>query len=140
MFRKLTVLIMCLVFLTITSSVFAEDVYITKQGKKYHKENCRFIANRDTQEIGLEDANAKGLTPCSKCFGDTEEVTKSKSNRKTDKNEDLVYVTKGGKKYHKPECSLIKNKNTTGIPIVEAETKNLTPCSKCSSDQQVKAK
>jgi len=138
MLRKLVVLILCLSFLASTSLVFAEEVFATKQGKKYHKENCRFIKNRDTQKIDIEEAKEKGLEPCSKCFSKTDKVTKK--NIKNDDGEQMVSVTKSGKKYHKPECSLIKNKNTTEISIAGAEVENLAPCGKCFSKQQAKAK
>jgi len=136
--RRLAALIMCLAFLTITSSLFAEDVYITKQGKKYHESDCRFVTNRDTQKISLDVAKTKGLEPCSRCFGKTEKMTKKVT--KSDKNEGLAYITKSGKRYHKSECRLIKNKNTTGISIGEAKAKGLAPCSKCFLQKQAKAK
>ena len=138
MFKRLTALIMCLAILTVTSSVFAEDVYATKRGKKYHKENCRFIKNRDAQKIDMEEAKVKGLGPCGSCFGKTEEITKKET--KNEKNDGLVYVTKSGKKYHKPGCRLIKSKDTSGLVIDEAESKSFTPCGKCFSQQQAKAK
>lgn len=43
-------------------------IYITKTGKKYHYDNT---CNGGTYfEVSLEDALAKGLTPCSKCVHD----------------------------------------------------------------------
>jgi|GEM_PF-2887231 len=47
---------------------FAEDVYVTKNGKKYHKVDCLLIANKGAKNIALEDAIKKGLKPCHKCF------------------------------------------------------------------------
>jgi len=137
MFKRLAALILCLTFLATTSFLFAEDVYVTKQGKKYHKQDCRFIKNRDTQTIDIEEAKAKGLEACGRCFGDPEKVTKA--NTESDNEEKLVYVTQNGKKYHKPGCNLIKNKNTTGISVTEAEAKGLTPCGRCFQEQQAKA-
>ncbi len=44
--------------------VFAESVYITKSGKKYHHAESRFIKNREgVKEMTLEEAQAKGFEP-----------------------------------------------------------------------------
>ncbi|HOX54039.1 MAG: hypothetical protein PHI86_05210 [Candidatus Omnitrophica bacterium] len=136
MLKKLASLILCLVFLTTASAAFAEDVYVTKQGTKYHKQDCRFIKNRDTQAIDIENAKAKGLEPCGRCFGEEEAIDKQVKQEKT---EGMVYATKNGKKYHQPGCSLIKNKETAGMSVTEAEAKGLTPCGKCVLKQQAKA-
>jgi len=45
-----------------------ETVYATKRGKKYHKQNCPFISDRETTPMSLQDAEKKGLVPCGKCF------------------------------------------------------------------------
>ncbi|MFA6185917.1 MAG: thermonuclease family protein [Phycisphaerae bacterium] len=41
-------------------------VYVTKTGTKYHRSGCSFLSKSSTP-IKLEDAKAKGYTPCSKC-------------------------------------------------------------------------
>lgn len=41
-------------------------VYISKSGKKYHTEKCRFVSSHKTP-ISLEEAKKKGYTPCSIC-------------------------------------------------------------------------
>lgn len=57
-------------------SINAEDaVYITKTGKKFHKQDCRLIKSRDTNVISLDDAQAKKMSACKKCFA--EELAKS---------------------------------------------------------------
>jgi hypothetical protein len=43
-----------------------EIVYISKNGKKYHKSNCRCLIRKEKKEIPLEEAK-EGYTPCSKC-------------------------------------------------------------------------
>ena len=40
-------------------------VWITKSGKKYHTENCRYAKNKI--KITLEEAKRKGLEPCNTC-------------------------------------------------------------------------
>ncbi len=41
-------------------------VHITNTGKKYHSGGCRYLKKSDI-EVSLEDAKARGLTPCSQC-------------------------------------------------------------------------
>lgn len=43
-------------------------VYITPDGKKYHKKGCRTIKG-DCTEIGINDAIARGYTACGVCGG-----------------------------------------------------------------------
>lgn len=45
-------------------------VYVTKSGKKYHKDGCRFLKSSKII-ISLEQAQEEGLTPCTECFGET---------------------------------------------------------------------
>jgi len=44
----------------------SQTVYISKTGTKYHKENCSYLSNSKIP-ISLDDAKAKGYTPCSRC-------------------------------------------------------------------------
>jgi uncharacterized protein (DUF1501 family) len=122
MFRKIILAISCLALL-LTGTVFA-DVLITKQGTKYHSENCPLVANKDTQKISEEEAVAKGLTPCAKCIA-----------KKQAKGEEVgvVFVTINGKKYHRQDCNLIAKRTTTGISLVDAKAKGLEPCGRCFS-------
>ena len=46
-----------------TTAGFAEDVYVTKYGKKYHKEGSRFIKNKEVIKMAREDAEEKGYEP-----------------------------------------------------------------------------
>lgn len=41
-------------------------VYVTKSGKKYHADGCSYLSSSKIA-IALDDAKAKGYTPCSKC-------------------------------------------------------------------------
>jgi hypothetical protein len=43
-------------------------VYVTKSGKKYHKENCPYLKSSEIM-MSLEQAIMEGKEPCSKCFG-----------------------------------------------------------------------
>ncbi len=41
-------------------------VYITKSGSKYHRANCQYLS-KSAIPIKLQDAKARGYTPCSRC-------------------------------------------------------------------------
>ncbi len=68
MVRKATLLGLCVIFLATATFAFAETVYITPNGTKYHKEECRFIKNKDAQKMEKTEAVAAGYEPCSRCF------------------------------------------------------------------------
>jgi hypothetical protein len=43
-----------------------QTVYITKSGKKYHRDTCRYLS-RSKIPTTLKDAKANGYTACSIC-------------------------------------------------------------------------
>jgi hypothetical protein len=51
--------------LVLTQAVFAEDVYVTKNGKKYHKKDSRFIKGKEVEKLTVEEAEARGYEPSS---------------------------------------------------------------------------
>ena len=80
MLRKLALSVLAVLFLSMTTFAFAADVYITAKGKKYHKEICRFIKNRETTKIDDADAVKQGLVPCQKCFKEDVSAAETKKN------------------------------------------------------------
>lgn len=55
-----------LLYFLLCSFTFAQSVYITNTGKKYHKESCRYLSQSKI-EISLQDAVDKGYTACKVC-------------------------------------------------------------------------
>ncbi len=51
-----------------SSAAFAQNVYVTKNGKKYHQADCKFIQKSSPMTIALADAQKKGIKPCGACF------------------------------------------------------------------------
>lgn len=51
---------------TSTTQPVTQTVYVTKTGKKYHKDGCSYLKDSKIA-INLYDAKAKGYEPCSKC-------------------------------------------------------------------------
>ena len=122
MLKKTVLAVVLLVFLV--SGVFAGDVYVTKSGSKYHAQGCSLIANKDAQAIPLDEAIARGLSACARCLASNQASAQ-------DEKADVVYFTKSGTKYHKANCNLIKNRQTSSATIDEAVKKGLEPCGRC---------
>ena len=51
-----------------STMAFAETVYATKNGKKYHHAECPLVNKKSPAAISMEEAQSRGLTPCGKCF------------------------------------------------------------------------
>ena len=51
---------------TVDSGNSNVTVHITETGIKYHNAGCQYLKSSDL-EVTLQDANSRGLTPCSKC-------------------------------------------------------------------------
>lgn len=43
-----------------------ETVYVTRTGKRYHRDGCRYLASSRIP-MSLKEAQAKGYTPCKVC-------------------------------------------------------------------------
>jgi hypothetical protein len=43
-----------------------QTVYITRTGKKYHRDGCRYLASSKIP-VSLKDAKARGYTACKVC-------------------------------------------------------------------------
>lgn len=58
-----------LLLLLISSLSYSQDktVYITKKGKKYHREYCRTTKNSNTTAISLSKAVSMGYEACKVC-------------------------------------------------------------------------
>ena len=81
MIKKVMLMGLVMTMLTATA-VFAEDVYATHNGKKYHKESCRLIKNKKPQKIDKAEAIKKGLTPCNSCFKQEQALANPNSETK----------------------------------------------------------
>ena len=63
---KKQLLFLTVFFSLLLSNGISQSVYVTKTGKKYHKETCRYL-NNSSIELSLADAIEKGYTACSVC-------------------------------------------------------------------------
>ena len=78
MLKKIIPVILGMAMLSMTTFASAEEVYVTKNGKKFHKEaTCRFISKRESHKAERAEVMKKGLEPCQRCFkSKTEAVEK----------------------------------------------------------------
>jgi len=63
---KKVLLLFIVLFALAGTNVSAQTVYITKSGKKYHTESCRYLSS-SKYSIELNEAIQKGCGPCSVC-------------------------------------------------------------------------
>ncbi len=63
---KRQIFLAAFIFLLFTGNAFSQTVYITKSGKKYHIEDCRYLSNSSIA-IDLSEAVSRGYTPCKVC-------------------------------------------------------------------------
>lgn len=73
-------------FLFAANTSFAQTVYITDSGKKYHAKNCS-VAKTGKRGIKLEEAKKQGYVPCKVCkiediLAEEEKEKKAKSSKK----------------------------------------------------------
>jgi hypothetical protein len=78
MMRKAALLGLTAVCCLMATTVFAEDVFATKNGKKYHEETCKFIQGKNAHKVELSDAEKKGLKPCGACHKEAMETKEIK--------------------------------------------------------------
>ena len=72
-------LILAILFIASIAST-AQTVYITKTGKKYHTENCRYL-RLSKYQISLQDAKTRGYEGCLVCSPPNEVTTPRRSTK-----------------------------------------------------------
>ena len=103
------IFIPCLFFLLLSSFAFAQTVYITKSGSKYHTTSCSYLS-KSKISIDLGEAIEKGYTPCSRCKPDNSFNSTTDTTKKTGTETE------------------VKKKTTTTSNQCEAITKKGTRC------------
>ncbi len=88
MIRKWIVFSVLMSLFALTTQAYADQVFATKNGTKYHKESCPLIKNKGAEKIDKAQAMAKGLEPCKKCFKeDIKDDSSVKQNPETKKRQ-----------------------------------------------------
>lgn len=80
--KRLMMTGLLMAMLMTTTQVFAEDVFATKNGKRFHKEGCELMKTKNVTKLERNEAAKKGLTPCKKCFSDKVALEKKEETKK----------------------------------------------------------
>lgn len=79
--------------------------------------------------IDYKDGSTEGTSSCP-IVGEGQEQANQQNTSQQATNEQTVYISKTGSKYHSnPNCSNMKN--PTSVSLDEAQSKGLEPCKKC---------
>jgi len=77
--KRIMMLVLSAALLANTALASAQDVYVTKNGKKYHKsETCRWVKGKETTTLDDKAAIEKGYTPCNRCASEKEKKVENK--------------------------------------------------------------
>jgi len=68
-----------------SSQVYAQTVFTTKTGEKYHLEKCHYL-KYSKKAVTIEDAISRGYEPCSICKPTAKKVSKNTSGLSLDAN------------------------------------------------------
>ena len=86
MIRKIVMFGMLITFLSTATFAMADEVFVTKNGSKYHKASCRLLKKKESaKKLDKDDAIEKGYTPCKRCFKEDVIVDESDEGAKKDK-------------------------------------------------------
>ena len=96
--KRIHLLLVCLL---LTFSGFAQTVYKTKTGEKYHEADCRYL--KSVIETTVTDARAEGLTACSVCRPPAATTTSLKSDDTSDDPEGDESISE--RSYTSVQCS-----------------------------------
>jgi len=101
---KKQLLFLTVIFSLLFSNVFSQTVYVTKTGKKYHKETCRYL-NKSSYSINLSDAIAKGYDACNVCKPSSTATIPSNQQTRTQKKETQNYNQPTNQGTQSVQCS-----------------------------------
>lgn len=103
-------------------------VYITRTGKKYHRDGCRSLA-KSKIPISLKEA-VLSYGPCSVCNPPIIQQSIISKPPTEEKKSVTVYVTRTGSKYHRAGCRYLRR---SSIPMsLEDAKQRYSPCSVCN--------
>ena len=133
-------------------------VFITPSGTKFHRADCEYVGEGALQ-IDSNEALLNGYLPCSICdpmndgtsaietttssatttastsvtttASTTETTTQTTTEHRRLSENDIVYITKTGKKYHRADCAYIDADSCESLSVKAAVSRGLTECSVC---------
>jgi hypothetical protein len=99
--KFLTVTLLLFGLLSPYSTLFSQTVYVTKTGKKYHSDNCRYLSQSKIRTT-VDEALSKNYSPCSVCAPPSSSQDKSTTTQtapiKSATSSQCTAQTKAGKR------------------------------------------
>ena len=120
--------LLILLFVSSFLSVTAQTVYVTKTGKKYHTESCRYLKYSKIK-MDLKQAKSSGYGACKVCKPPVQVVTQSKSAKTTTKTKVTTKKVIPKKTTISRQCSATTQKGT------RCKRKTTSSCGKCWQHQ-----
>jgi len=117
--------LLTVIFLLLSALTFAQTVYVTNTGKKYHKSSCSYLS-KSKISISLEDAKSSGYTACKRCkpsSGTTYQKSKTKEKPETSSTIEKKKTT--------------KIKPSSGTTYQKSETKEKTETSSTTEKKKI---
>jgi len=105
-------------------------VYITDTGAAYHKKWCKLM-KEGRNAVALKDAVEQHYSPCRTCVPPVLRYAQSAKDAAaaTESRTGKVYVTLGGRTYHKGDCAYVR---TSSIPVKLTDARRrYRPCPRC---------
>lgn len=103
------------VVVTITSNISAQTiqtkVFVTKQGKSYHKKECRLLPKTHIKTT-IKRAKVKGYVPCKVCIPKEKAKTSKANNSKKQRNKAVSKKKQPTKRSTVVRCSATTQKGT----------------------------
>ncbi len=96
-------------FLLLSTDFFAQTVYVTRTGAKYHSAGCQYL-RQSSIPMQLKDALASGYTACSRCNPPRQITEKQSAVTKPDTSTKQQLKTKG--EMTSQQCQAITKKGT----------------------------
>ena len=87
MTRKGLIYGLLILFTATTTLAFADQVYVTEKGSKYHKAECRLVKNKEPKAMDKDEAIASGHEPCKVCFKEDLVTNESSDQEKLTQND-----------------------------------------------------
>lgn len=72
--KRVLLIIFVAIFFVNWENLHAQELFATKNGKKYHQEKCMLAKDKGLKAISKEEADQRKLLPCRHCFRQQVEV------------------------------------------------------------------
>lgn len=101
-----------IIFFLLINQAVSQIVYVTKSGKKFHTENCRYY-NNNAIAIDLSEAESKGYTPCKACKPLSSDITTPPDSQTESFNDsDDSSISSSKHTNEKVQCSALTKKGS----------------------------